>query len=81
MLFALILVADIPEYSDQIIAAAKASCPGGRLAGLAPAASIIVLLADRAGVLLACPKRDREQQLLAAYADEDTRNAGRVVGE
>jgi len=34
-------------------------------------------------VLVYCcfPKRDREQQLLAAYADEDTRSAGRVVGE
>ena len=68
-----------PEYSDQIIAAAKASF----LAGDSPAYACGIVIVLLGAVLVYCcfPKRDREQQLLAAYADEDTRSAGRVVGE
>lgn len=53
------------------------------LAGDSPAYACGIVIVLLGAVLVYCcfPNRDREQQLLAAYADEDTRSAGRVVGE
>jgi MFS transporter, DHA2 family, multidrug resistance protein len=60
-----------PEYSDAITAAAKASFLSG--ADWAYLAGIIAILIGAVLVYFRFPDRDKEQQLLAQYHDEDTR--------
>jgi MFS transporter, DHA2 family, multidrug resistance protein len=59
-----------PQYSKQIIAAARTSFVDG--ADWAYVAGIVAILLGAALVFLMFPKRDREEQLLAGYAEEDT---------
>ncbi len=60
-----------PQYSEQIIAAAKASFLDGDT--LAYACGIVIVLVGATLVFCCFPKRDRELELLAAYAAEDAR--------
>jgi hypothetical protein len=59
-----------PQYSKQIVAAAKTSFVDG--ADWAYVAGIIAILLGAALVYFMFPKRDGEQALLAEYAAEDT---------
>ncbi len=58
-----------PRYSDQIVAAAKASFLQGDK--LAYSAGIVAVALGAALVFFLFPKRDEEQALLAHYAAED----------
>jgi EmrB/QacA subfamily drug resistance transporter len=58
-----------PQYSKQIIAAAKTSFIDG--ADWAYAAGIVAVLVGAALVFFMFPRRDRERELLAGYAAED----------
>jgi MFS transporter, DHA2 family, multidrug resistance protein len=60
-----------PQYSSQIIAAAKSSFLSG--ADFAYTAGIISILAGAAIVFFLFPRREKELQLLAAYHAEDTK--------
>jgi MFS transporter, DHA2 family, multidrug resistance protein len=59
-----------PQYSKQIIAAARTSFVDG--ADWAYVAGIVAILLGAALVFFMFPKRDSEQALLAEYAAEDT---------
>jgi DHA2 family multidrug resistance protein-like MFS transporter len=61
--------AQYPQYSDQIIAAAKQSFVDGQ--DWAYMAGIIAVLLGFALVFFFFPKADRERELLAGYAAED----------
>jgi MFS transporter, DHA2 family, multidrug resistance protein len=58
-----------PQYSSQILSAAKSSFLDG--ADWAYAAGIIAVLMGAALVFFAFPRKEREQELLAGYASED----------
>jgi EmrB/QacA subfamily drug resistance transporter len=62
--------AQYPQYSDQIVAAAKASFLQGD--EWAYAAGIVAILLGAALVFFRFPKRDEEQALLERYQAEDT---------
>jgi hypothetical protein len=62
-----------PQYSKQIIAAAKTSFIDG--ADWAYAAGVIAIVLGAALVFLMFPKHDRELELLSEYHAEDTGNA------
>ena len=62
--------AQYPQYSDQIVAAAKASFLQGD--EWAYTAGIVAILLGAALVFFRFPKRDEEQALLAQYHAEDT---------
>jgi MFS family permease len=59
-----------PQYSAQVIAGAKSSFLSG--ADWAYTAGIIAVLIGAAIVFFLFPRKEKEQQLLAAYHDEDT---------
>jgi MFS family permease len=59
-----------PQYSTQIIAGAKSSFLSG--ADWAYTAGMIAVLIGAAIVFFLFPRKEKEQQLLAAYHDEDT---------
>ena len=63
------LAEQYPRYSDQIVAAAKASFLKGD--ELAYAAGIVAVLLGAALVFFLFPKKDEEEALLAQYAAED----------
>ncbi len=62
-----------PEYATQIIAAAKQSFLDGET--LAYAAGIVIVLLGATLVFFMFPKKDRERELLAGYAAEDSKVA------
>ena len=64
------VAAQYPQYSTQIIAAAKTSFLQG--ANLAYAAGIIAILGGAVLVFFAFPKKDEEERLLAQYHATDT---------
>ena len=64
------VAAQYPQYSTQIIAAAKTSFLQG--ANLAYAAGIIAILGGAVRVFFAFPKKDEEERLLAQYHATDT---------
>jgi hypothetical protein len=63
------LAEQYPQYSNQIVAAAKASFLKGD--ELAYAAGIFAVLLGAALVFFLFPKKDEEEALLAQYAAED----------
>ncbi|HVN12486.1 MAG TPA: MFS transporter [Kineosporiaceae bacterium] len=63
-----------PQYSQQIIAAAKSSFLGG--ADWAYTAGIIAVLGGAMIVFFLFPRKQREQELLAAYHAEDEQGMG-----
>jgi MFS transporter, DHA2 family, multidrug resistance protein len=63
------LAEQYPQYSNQIVAAAKASFLKGD--ELAYAAGIVAVLLGAALVFFPFPKKDEEEALLAQYAAED----------
>jgi MFS transporter, DHA2 family, multidrug resistance protein len=65
-----------PEYSNQIIAAAKSSFPKGDK--WAYTAGIIAILAGAALVATMFPGRQDEERLLEQYAVEDSAHSGRA---
>ena len=62
-----------PQYSNQIIAGAKASFLSG--ADWAYTAGIVAVLVGAVIVFFLFPRKEREQQLLAEYHAEDTAGA------
>ncbi len=62
-----------PEYASQIISAAKQSFLQGQT--IAYAAGIVIVLLGAALVFFMFPREDRERQLLAGYAAEDSKVA------
>ena len=67
-----------PQYQDQIIAAAKQSfLQGDEWAYLA---GIIAIVIGGVLVFFLFPRREREQQLLAAYHAQDAAPAGAPAG-
>ena len=68
------LAAQNPQYSDQIIAAAKESFLQGD--NWAYTAGLVAVVAGAALVFFMFPKHDEERRLLAAYHDEDTNRPG-----
>jgi hypothetical protein len=65
-----------PEYSSQIVAAAKTSFLDG--ADWAYTAGIVAILIGAALVFLVFPKKDEELSLLASYEKEDAGGRGGV---
>jgi MFS transporter, DHA2 family, multidrug resistance protein len=63
-----------PQYSTQIVAAARSSFLSG--ADWAYLAGIVAIAIGAAIVFLLFPKREAERELLAAYHAEDSRNEG-----
>ena len=59
-----------PQYAKQIIAGAQSSFVDG--ADWAYVAGIVAILLGFALVYFFFPKKDKEQELLAEYAEEDT---------
>jgi DHA2 family multidrug resistance protein-like MFS transporter len=64
------IAAQYPQYSDQIIAAARTSFLQGD--DWAYTAGLVAVLLGAALVWICFPRRDEEQRLLARYHDEDT---------
>jgi hypothetical protein len=64
------LAAQNPQYSSEILAAAKTSFLQGD--DWAYAAALVAIILGAALVFLRFPKRDEEQRLLAAYHAADT---------
>ncbi len=62
-----------PEYASQIISAAKQSFLQGQT--IAYAAGIVIVLLGATLVFFMFPRKDRERQLLAGYAAEDSKVA------
>jgi DHA2 family multidrug resistance protein-like MFS transporter len=67
-----------PQYSQQILAGAKASFLDG--ADWAYTAGIVAVLVGAAIVFFLFPRKEQEERLLAAYHDEDTRGTGAQDG-
>jgi hypothetical protein len=73
------IAAQYPQYSDQIIAAARASfLAGDQWAYLA---GIIAVLAGAALVWFLFPRRDAELKLLESYHAQDVAAASTAVAE
>jgi MFS family permease len=66
-----------PKYADQIISAAKTSFIDG--ADWSYVAGIVAVLLGAAVVFFLFPRRDRERQLLAEYAELDQRGLVRTA--
>jgi hypothetical protein len=63
-----------PQYAQQIIAGARSSFLDG--ADWAYTAGIVAVLVGAVLVFFLFPRREQEEQLLAAYHDEDTQGTG-----
>ena len=63
-----------PQYADAIISGAKSAFLQGQ--HWAYLAGILAVLAGASLVYFMFPKKDREEQLLAEYHEQDTRAAG-----
>jgi DHA2 family multidrug resistance protein-like MFS transporter len=66
-----------PQYSSEIIAAAKQSFVDGQ--DSAYAAGIVAVLLGFALVFFCFPKADRERELLVGYAEQDAADAAEVA--
>jgi MFS transporter, DHA2 family, multidrug resistance protein len=66
-----------PQYSSEIIAAAKQSFVDGQ--DWAYAAGVVAVLLGFALVYLCFPRADRERELLASYAEQDAADATEVA--
>lgn len=68
-----------PQYADQIMSAARTAFLDGD--SRAYAAAIVIVVLGALLVFFVFPKRERERQLLAAYAEEDARETAERIEE